>query len=103
MRKTIKKERIDKLLRITAKNFNSKRYYSKFINYFPMSFPGLFSAQERAFSPRRRKALKTKLNIHISFSNSHESNNEDLDSDSANKACSKKVEKKKKKNQRSFI
>ena len=43
-RKTIEKERIDKLLRITAKNFNSKHYYSKCTNYFPMSFPGLFSA-----------------------------------------------------------
>ena len=68
-----------------------------------MSFPGLFSAVERAFSPRRRKTLTTKLNILISFSNSHESNNEDPDSDSANKAFSKKAGKKEKNNQRSFI
>ena len=43
------------------------------MNYYPMSFPGLFSAEERAFSL------------------SHESNNEDPDWDSANEAYSKKV------------
>ena len=56
-----------------------------------MSFPGLFSVEERAFSPRRRKTLATTLNILISFSNSHESNNEDAGSNSANEAYSEKI------------
>ena len=43
------------------------------------------------FSPWRRKTLATKLNILISFSDSHESNNEDPDSNSVNEAYSKKV------------
>jgi len=66
--------------------------YKLFSNVVPRAL----LRHERAFSPRRRKTLTTKLNILISFSNSHESNNEDPDSDSANKAYSKKVGKKKK-------